>query len=37
MSVLSVLSQLVGWFYVVAWSVHLYPMLYQNYQRKRFV
>jgi uncharacterized protein with PQ loop repeat len=34
MTFLAQLSLVVGWVYVVAWSVHLYPMLYQNYRRK---
>uniref|UniRef100_A0A3P9LWF4 Cystinosin, lysosomal cystine transporter n=1 Tax=Oryzias latipes TaxID=8090 RepID=A0A3P9LWF4_ORYLA len=36
-SVLSVLSQVIGWIYFVAWSVSFYPQAWENWRRKSVV
>ena len=34
-SVLSVINQVIGWIYFVAWSVSFYPQAWENWRRKR--
>ncbi|XP_068563867.1 cystinosin [Cebidichthys violaceus] len=36
-SVLSVISQLIGWIYFLAWSVSFYPQAWENFRRKSVV
>lgn len=37
MTVLSILSDVCGWVYFVAWSVSFYPQIYRNWSRKSVV
>nr|BAN20444.1 cystinosin [Riptortus pedestris] len=34
---LDIFSQIVGWIYMVAWSLQLYPLIYGNWKRKSVV
>lgn len=34
-SILTIICDVVGWIYFVAWSISFYPQIIQNYQRKR--
>ncbi|MED6278922.1 hypothetical protein CHARACLAT_029022 [Characodon lateralis] len=34
-SVLSVVTQVIGWIYFLAWSVSFYPQAWENWKRKR--
>ncbi|XP_039622971.1 cystinosin isoform X3 [Polypterus senegalus] len=36
-SVLSIINQVIGWIYFVAWSVSFYPQVYENWKRKSVV
>ncbi|XP_047443114.1 cystinosin [Mugil cephalus] len=36
-SVLSVISQVIGWIYFLAWSVSFYPQVWENWRRKSVV
>ncbi|XP_062251767.1 cystinosin isoform X2 [Platichthys flesus] len=36
-NILSVISQVIGWMYFVAWSVSFYPQAYENWRRKSVV
>ncbi|XP_053285898.1 cystinosin isoform X3 [Pleuronectes platessa] len=36
-NILSVISQVIGWMYFVAWSVSFYPQAYENWKRKSVV
>jgi len=35
-SVLSVIVQVIGWIYFLAWSVSFYPQVWENYRRRRY-
>lgn len=36
-NVVSIISQIIGWIYFVAWSVSFYPQVWQNWKRKSVV
>lgn len=34
-SVISIINQVIGWIYFVAWSISFYPQVIMNWRRKR--
>jgi hypothetical protein len=34
-NVISVINQVIGWIYFVAWSISFYPQVIKNWRRKR--